>query len=425
VRQNILDTMAQAMIACYLSDQIAQELEIRGLEKGKDLHLTLAYLGDISSDAVIASLAAIEEWAEICPPLNGITGNISRFPASERSDGMDVAYLPFQSNQIDELRESLLQAIAPFGLQHVSDFEYTPHITIGYISPDAPLPEVEYELLQLSFDCVYVCVDKLHTEFPLMGAIEEEEEEEKSRFFVGKVSANLKHLAPTAANKVRSMYWGTPTPEDLARINLITMQEWEASDWEIVPFKMSDNLIWRSKGKWHPNVLAQMPLEMVCRPIIFDHNWYDSTPSVGLIVDAFLHVESVVPKYFARDKKANESILKKEKYQSVYALGAFHADMRPIINGLKSRRYNDVSTGSLIYEGKLICPHCSEDYGFDVDFRMVDEQGNWVCPHLPPEIGSSDTDLPVMEYIVYDGLYDGIELSLCLAGNLPLAGVVR
>jgi 2'-5' RNA ligase len=432
--------MPKSMIACYLPEEVAEKIEIPGYEKDGDLHLTLVYLGDISLHIDFEGLTeALEEWAETRSPILGKLGDISRFPANENTDGMDVAYLPFISDQLTDFRESLLQVIAPFGLSDNSDFDYTPHITLGYLDPKSPTPEPEYQGIEIAFSCICLCVGELHAEFTLLGATSENESLEESgddiqvedtenaessigRLYVGNSAHKFNMIAST--NKPRALYWGAPTPDDLSRINQITGRTWEASDWQVVPFLISDNLMWRDKGKWHPNVLSQMPKEMVSRPIIYDHVWEKTESAVGVIIDCFITISGMPPENFVRDNATNQKIARSEKYRSVCALGAFYGDKPEVLRGLQTKRQNDVSTGSNIWNYQVICPECSQEYGFDVDIRSVDDKGRWVCPHLPPDF-PSDSELQSMSYIVYNGVYDGIELSLVTAGNLPAAGAIR
>ena len=73
----------------------------------------------------------------------------------------------------------------------------------------------------------------------------------------------------------------------------------------------------------------------------------------------------------------------------------------------------------------IICPHCSEEYGREVSFFEVDEYGAYVCPHEIPGGFEYKEDSLVADYAIWDGNFEGVELSLVVCGNLPGASVMR
>jgi hypothetical protein len=44
----------------------------------------------------------------------------------------------------------------------------------------------------------------------------------------------------------RTLYMGSPTPEDLDKIKFYTKEDWEYDEWYVVPLRASDNLVSRS-----------------------------------------------------------------------------------------------------------------------------------------------------------------------------------
>jgi hypothetical protein len=86
----------------------------------------------------------------------------------------------------------------------------------------------------------------------------------------------------------RTLYMGTPTPEDLDKIKFYTKQDWEYDEWCVVPIRASDNLVSRNYKVWHDNVLKQMPKELIGKNLIYNHEWNEVEESIGFILDAFL-----------------------------------------------------------------------------------------------------------------------------------------
>lgn len=227
---------------------------------------------------------------------------------------------------------------------------------------------------------------------------------------------------------------GTPTADQLAKINTLTGKDCKASEWYVVPFRASDNLVSRSIRKWHNNVLSQMQSQLVGRPLLVDHNWDEVEDSVGLIFDCKMSTSTNCPEnIWNQPGKAdlNRSIIAKEGYKCLYALACISSEMTAVIQGIESRRLNDCSTGGFLSGMRLICPNCTHEKGREISFTEQDKNGEYTCPHLIPDQYTSMYDdgshleLPYADYLELDGTFDGIELSLCNAGNLPAASVCR
>lgn len=228
---------------------------------------------------------------------------------------------------------------------------------------------------------------------------------------------------------------GTPTAEQLAKINALTGRDTKGAEWYVVPFRASDNLVSRSIRKWHPNILNQMQDQLVGRPLLVDHNWDEVQDSVGLIFDCKTATSTNCPEsIWNQPGKAdlNRSIIAKEGYKCLYAMVCVSSDMTNVIQGIESRRLNDCSTGGFLSSMRLICPNCTDEKGRETTFTETDKNGDYVCPHMIPNQYSEmyadsddDMELPYADYLELDGTFDGIELSLCNAGNLPAASVCR
>lgn len=228
--------------------------------------------------------------------------------------------------------------------------------------------------------------------------------------------------------KQKMLYMGTPLPEDLDKIKMLTGEDsWEPDEWFIVPFRASDNLVSHSYKVWHDRVLEQMPKQLIGKNLILNHEWDDVSSSVGIIFDGFMTYDEPEPELTnGSDKsRSNTKIVQANGYKCVYLLAAIHASKPQEIMDIKTGRISKCSTGGILNDVDIICPHCSEEYGREVSFFEVDEYGAYVCPHEIPGGFEYKEDSLVADYAIWDGSFEGVELSLVVCGNLPGASVMR
>ncbi|AKN68756.1 hypothetical protein QR97_02110 [Streptomyces sp. PBH53] len=143
-----------AMIALYLPADVALKIAHPQGTAPRDLHITLAYLGDADQlpghpDDLASIVAAAIHGAD---PLAGTIGGIGRFPDS--GDGEPV-FVPVDVPGLSELRDRIMQALAlsPLGAALRTDHGFTPHVTLGYDLP-ADVPAVPR--IPVLFDTVHV-----------------------------------------------------------------------------------------------------------------------------------------------------------------------------------------------------------------------------------------------------------------------------
>jgi hypothetical protein len=222
----------------------------------------------------------------------------------------------------------------------------------------------------------------------------------------------------------RVLYMGTPIPEDLDKIKSLTKQEWEADEWFIVPLRASDNLVSRNYKVWHDNVLEQMPQQLIGKSLLKNHDWDNVENSTGFILDAFLANDSL-PEYSQDKMYKNLSFIKDKGYKCVYCIAAIHASKAQDIMDIKTMRISKCSTGGVLSEVDIICPNCSAEYGREVSFFEIDEYGNYICPHQIPGGYDYDEDDELADYAIWNGVFDGVELSLVVCGNLFKAEIIR
>lgn len=233
------------------------------------------------------------------------------------------------------------------------------------------------------------------------------------------------------------LYMGVPTDEDLAKINEMVGWNSTADQWFVFSALVSDNLMHLSwPMAWHLNVLRGIAKQLPGETLLTDHEssvdnaqgfWLrtlmtrDDNPTDEEL-DTFGNLE------------LNKSRIEGQGVISVYALGVIPADNEKAIAAIKSRSYQDVSTGSLLKDVRHICPVCSERYGKEVEYLDKWEDGSNMCPHELPtpimkilaEWGWLGENVVFMPYAIVDAEAQyHLETSFVYCGNLHKAQIVR
>ena len=160
------------MVALYPDQDTAKAVasEGDGALTPDDMHVTLAYLGDVEDNVDYDSMASAiakgvqsNDWRhEGSGPLSGEIGGLGHFPGGD--DGTPT-YAPVDVPHLGRLRERVIDSLydAGHGPRVYNNHGYTPHMTLGYDLDDVkPVPPTPVE-----FDRVYLVVGNRRIPIPL------------------------------------------------------------------------------------------------------------------------------------------------------------------------------------------------------------------------------------------------------------------
>lgn len=139
--------------AQYLYAQVAPTFAAVGLTPlpPETYHLTLVYLDDVDPSKINDVVSLVRN------PLPAITGSVAGMGRFE-NDGQSVIYASFDAVNLPEFRQNILAALQEngFGLNQTHGF--TPHITLAYVLPETPTPDVHLSPFEITFPQITVAV---------------------------------------------------------------------------------------------------------------------------------------------------------------------------------------------------------------------------------------------------------------------------
>lgn len=161
-------TSSSTMIALKPLPDEAQAMALEDGERPEDMHVTLAFLGQLPDDADIGRVvAALGPVAAGHAPLEGQVGGAGAF--GDNGKGSPVILLPSVPGLV-ELRVAVTQALVRADVDYGRQHGYQPHITADYVKGDLPaLPNVAGQPLHFG-SILVVRGDVTVAELPLTGA---------------------------------------------------------------------------------------------------------------------------------------------------------------------------------------------------------------------------------------------------------------
>lgn len=164
------DYSTGVMIAVYPPSEQALALAIDGGVRPQDMHLTLAYygdVGDVDADAVISvARAAAARAFDFTARISGY----ARFAGYGDNGDTDIWVALLDSPDVDRLRLAVMASSANTGITIDRSHGYVPHITVAYLDPDAPSPAATVELPAIDITSLSTVIGADRTDYSLTGA---------------------------------------------------------------------------------------------------------------------------------------------------------------------------------------------------------------------------------------------------------------
>lgn len=198
VEEDALDTEAEmvfhlanntgVMVAFYLPPDLAVRYAlfddeekatlIEGALSPGDLHLTLAFLGDVSEQKLSKRklLRVMQTFAARTPIISGKINGYGRF-TNTNADGKDAVWLSVDAPLLPDMRQFLVKALDVNGFSLPSEHGFTPHITLAYVDKDKEI-NFDFEPSQVDFDAIFVAWGDEVYMFRLLGDSDQDGESE-------------------------------------------------------------------------------------------------------------------------------------------------------------------------------------------------------------------------------------------------------
>lgn len=198
------------MVALYPSPQLAEQLALAGGEEPESLHLTLAFLPDITGLDEARCLDAIRGWArQLSRPFAGEISGVGYFEGGP--DGT-VTYLSVDLPGLPAAREALVRTLQAAGAPPAQNHGFTPHMTLDYGTrrPKLDLP------IAASFDTISLVWGDERTDIRLgSGDLQEfyERRYAKGTEWGGRFMPKRGGLAPSLRGEIRKLLDRVGKPE--------------------------------------------------------------------------------------------------------------------------------------------------------------------------------------------------------------------
>lgn len=139
------------MVALPLPGYLQEMVAVPGGSDPSDLHVTLAYLGDVSSLSLAQQrsvIGVVGQLAMNTPELYGTIGGTGRFP---QGDGTDAFWVGVQVDALAQIQQDLVGSLTAAGITVAAHPTFTPHITVMEIPSTAPDPAVTFGTTSINF----------------------------------------------------------------------------------------------------------------------------------------------------------------------------------------------------------------------------------------------------------------------------------
>lgn len=241
------------MVALYPPAEVANALAIDGGEHPADLHLTLAYLGDVQDDRIHLVVDAVERALEGIDT-DGLSGMISGAGTFAAGSGpgasKPVHYASVDAPALPALREAITTYLRSAGVPAREDHGFTPHVTLKYGGVATPRVEArpvsfpEVHVVRGDRDVATVALTPLRVPDAALAKVSAraplETKPGKSdnwveRHGVGAVDGKGGGLPPFIDETARAIRDGGKTREQAIQFAIGTMRRWAAGGDNVKP----------------------------------------------------------------------------------------------------------------------------------------------------------------------------------------------
>lgn len=170
--ETLREANTSVMVALSLSPELAASVAVPGGEAPETLHVTLAYLGDVSDlspEALTRLPEVVQAFSVLAYPLEGEVSGVGRFLGDRLEPSPDVFYLTLDLPALPEWRQDLIDTLEAQGLPCRHDHGYTPHVTLAYLDPVTPSPSMTLEPSSVRFASVHLIMGDEHRVYALRG----------------------------------------------------------------------------------------------------------------------------------------------------------------------------------------------------------------------------------------------------------------
>ena len=157
-------------IALKPSLDIANKLSVEGGEQAKDLHVTIAYLGNTDKikdkQQVLQSITS--QLASVSKPLSATIGGVTRFTDTHLED-KDAVVLNIDIPELPEYRQAIVETLERLGFPVMRNHGYTPHMTVAYVDKDGVVDVETPGPQKINFDKLWLFFGGEHKSYPMVG----------------------------------------------------------------------------------------------------------------------------------------------------------------------------------------------------------------------------------------------------------------
>jgi 2'-5' RNA ligase len=143
-----------SMVSMDVPEQYHSALAVKGGEKPKDLHMTLAYLPEgIKDPSGVANL--LNDVAGKMKPPSATIKKLDQFPETADKDIPHIATL--EGDQLHDLHQAVAAGLKALGENVSEKHDFTPHITLKYTRPDEEFEHhTDLKGMQLHFPALHL-----------------------------------------------------------------------------------------------------------------------------------------------------------------------------------------------------------------------------------------------------------------------------